>query len=56
VHQLVKIIVADGGLVVYVVAVVMFVQLASQLLYALFLIHGVSGGIDFIGAIDAIEL
>ena len=39
VHQQVEVVVADGGLVLYVVVVIMFVQLAAELRYAFCLRH-----------------
>ena len=38
-HQLVEVVVADGGLVQDVILVVMLVQFLSQLHYTLFLVH-----------------
>ena len=49
VHQLVEVIVADNGLVLDVVSVVMLVQLAPQLFYAFFLVHENVDKLDSIG-------
>lgn len=42
VHQLVEIVVADLGLVQHIILIVMLMQLASQLLNTLFLVHVLS--------------
>ena len=38
-HEEVEVLIADGGLVQYIIAVIMFVKLLAELLDALYLVH-----------------